>query len=462
MYKIDFNKPCHAHFIGIGGISMSGLAKLLVSRHFTVSGSDSKASDLTHELENEGCHIIYSQEASNITDDIDIIIYTAAIKENNPELMAARASRAHVMTRAEFLGQVMANYEKAINVAGTHGKTTTSSMIAEILLAAKTDPTISIGGILDSIGGNFKVGHSDIFLTEACEYTNSFLSFAPTINVILNVQEDHLDFFKDLADIRHSFKLFTEKLPASGTLVINSDIEDIEYFYKDAACKDVITFGSNPDKSNYSACEVEYNNVGLCSYTLIKNNEKCGRISLSVPGLHNVYNSLGAIACCEKIGIPLDVIATGLKKFTGTKRRFEYKGTLMPNNTTIIDDYAHHPAEIEATLKSAANYPHNKLWVIFQPHTYTRTKAFLNDFAKSLCLCDYVILADIYAARETDNLGISSKTLMERINELGGKAYYFDSFEKIQNFVKSECINNDLLITMGAGNVVEIGENLLK
>lgn len=462
MYRIDFNRPCRVHFIGIGGISMSGLAKLLVSRHFTVSGSDSKKSPLTEELEAAGCHIFYSQTASNISSDIDLVVYTAAIHEDNEELKAARAMVPAILTRAELLGQVMSNYHTAINVAGTHGKTTTSSMISEILLAAECDPTISLGGILDSIGGNFRVGHSDIFLTEACEYTNSFLSFEPTINVILNVEEDHLDFFKDINDIRHSFKLFCEKLPCDGTLIINSDISDIGYFYKDAACKNVITVGSDPSRSVYSACDITYNNVGCCTYTLLINNKKADTISLSVPGLHNVYNSLAAIACGLLLNIPMDNIKSALLGFTGTKRRFEYKGTLMPNNTTIIDDYAHHPAEIAATLKSAKNYPHNRIVCIFQPHTYTRTKAFMDDFAHSLCLADLVILADIYAARETDNLGISSKTLCDKINALGGSCLYFKTFKEIEDYVRLNCINNDLLITMGAGNIVEIGENLLK
>lgn len=462
MYHINFNKPCNVHFIGIGGISMSGLAKLLLSRGFRVSGSDNKESELTKELEMEGCRIFYSQTADNISDDLDLIVYTAAIHENNPELVAARASKAVTITRAELLGQVMSNYHTAINVAGTHGKTTTSSMISEILLEAQKDPTISLGGILDSIGGNFRVGHSDIFLTEACEYTNSFLSFNPTVNIILNVKEDHLDFFKDINDIRHSFKLFTEKLPQNGTLIINSDIDNIEYFYRDAACQNVITVGSDPEKSVYSACDITYDSLGLPSYTLIKNKEKIGTLSLGVPGLHNVYNSLAAIACGELLNIPFETIASALLHFKGTRRRFEYKGVLKPNNTTIIDDYAHHPDEITATLKSAANYPHNRIWCVFQPHTYTRTKAFLDDFAKALCLADIVVLADIYAARETDTLGISSETLRDKIISLGGTCYYFKSFEEIQNFIKANCINNDLLITMGAGNVVEIGENLLK
>ncbi len=462
MYQIDFNKPCNVHFIGIGGISMSGLAKLLAVKGFKVSGSDSRKSDLTMELEAAGCHIYYEQAASNITPDIDLVVYTAAIHENNPELMAARASKANVISRAELLGQVMLNYKTAINVAGTHGKTTTSSMISMILMNAAKDPTISLGGMLDAIGGNFRIGSSDVFIAEACEYTNSFLSFNPTISIILNVRADHLDFFKDIDDIRNSFRLFAEKLPKEGTLIINSDIDDIEYFYKNAVCKNIITVGSNPLKSEYSACDITYNELGQAAYTLIHNNEKIGRISLGVPGLHNVYNSLAAIACALALEIPLENITQALLSYKGTHRRFERKGVLMPNNVTIIDDYAHHPDEIEATLKSAANYPHNSIWCIFQPHTYTRTKALMDEFAKALSLADNVILTDIYAARETDNLGISSEILRDKIAALGTKAYYFKTFEEVQEFVKKSCINNDLLITMGAGNVVEIGENLLK
>ncbi|MCR5216129.1 MAG: UDP-N-acetylmuramate--L-alanine ligase [Lachnospiraceae bacterium] len=459
--NLDFNKPCNIHFIGIGGISMSGLAKLLVSKGFRVSGSDGKPSELTKELEDLGCVIHYPQAASNISDDLDMVVYTAAIHEDNPELMEARKKVAHVIPRADLLGSVMANYPTAINIAGTHGKTTTSSMISEITMGAGLDPTISLGGILDSIGGNFRIGHSDVFVCEACEYTNSFLSFAPTINVILNVQEDHLDFFKDLADIRHSFKKFVELLPEDGALVINSDIEDIAYFTKDAACKKVITVGSNPDCSDYSATEITYNSVGCPSYTLLKKGVPSGRIQLSVPGLHNVYNSLAAIAVGDLLSVSMEQMCASLLNYKGTKRRFEYKGMLEPNHATVIDDYAHHPAEIEATLKGAKNYPHNRLIVIFQPHTYTRTKAFLKDFAKALSHADLVILADIYAARETDTLGISSKTLQEEILALGASCEYFDSFEKIESYVRKIAMNNDLLITMGAGNVVEVGEHLV-
>lgn len=459
MYKIDFNNPIHIHFIGIGGISMSGLAKILLSEGFTVSGSDAHSSALTDELIGDGCIVSVPQSAGNITNDIDLVVYTAAIHPDNPEFKAAKEAGLPMLTRAELLGQIMTIYKNAINIAGTHGKTTTTSMVSEILLAANMDPTISVGGILNSIGGNTRVGGNKYFVAEACEYTNSFLSFNPTMNIILNVKEDHLDFFKDIDDIRHSFKLFTEKLPSDGTLIINSDIDNYEYFYKDTDCE-VITFGSDPEKSMYSATNITYDKYGCCSYTLLINNEDSGTIELSVPGLHNVYNSLSAVAAAFKLGISIDNIKAGLKHFTGTNRRFEKKGEF--NGVTVIDDYAHHPDEITATLNSAKNYPHNKIWCVFQPHTYSRTKALMPEFAKALSLADNIVLAKIYPARETDNLGISSADLMELIKAEGKDCYYYESFEDIEKFLLNNCINGDLLITMGAGDVYKIGEELLK
>ena len=347
----------------------------------------------------------------------------------------------------------------AINIAGTHGKTTTTSMVSEILLAANMDPTISVGGILNSIGGNTRVGGNKYFVAEACEYTNSFLSFNPTMNIILNVKEDHLDFFKDIDDIRHSFKLFTEKLPSDGTLIINTDIDNYEYFYQDTDCE-VITFGSDPAKSMYSASDITYDELGRCTYTLLINNEKADTITLGVPGLHNVYNSLAAIAAARKLSVDMEHIKAGLSNFKGTNRRFEKKGTF--NGVTVIDDYAHHPDEIRATLSSAAHYPHNRIWVVFQPHTYSRTKLLFNEFADALSHADKVVLAKIYAARETDTLGISSADLCEKIKSLGKECVYIDNFEDIEKYLLKNCINGDLLITMGAGDIYKVGEDLLK
>ena len=458
MYKIDFQKPIHIHFIGIGGISMSGLAEILLEEGFTVSGSDSKESPLTKKLEQLGATIFYGQKASNIIDGIDCVVYTAAIHRENAELIEAVAKKIPMLTRAELLGQLMKNYKTPIAVSGTHGKTTTTSMLSHILLAGEKDPTISVGGILQAIGGNIRVGHSDTFITEACEYTNSFLNFFPKIGIILNIEEDHLDFFKDLEDIRHSFHQFAALIPADGTLIINSDIKNYKEICEGLDCR-IVTCGSSIS-SDYSSENVRFDEKGLASFDLIKHGETVCRIQLSVPGYHNVSNALTCIAAAELLEIPMETIIQGLLAFTGTDRRFEYKG--MMNGVTIIDDYAHHPTEILATLKAAKNYPHKELWCVFQPHTYTRTKAFFHEFAEVLSHTDHLVLADIFAARETDTLGVSSKDLAAEVTRLGTDAHYFGRFEEIEMFLKEHCASGDLLITMGAGDVVNIGEDLLK
>lgn len=458
MYKINFEKPIHIHFIGIGGISMSGLAEILLKEHFTVSGSDSKESALTKHLEQNGAKVFYGQKASNIIDGIDCVVYTAAINKANPELMEAVARKIPMLTRAELLGQLMKNYDMPIAVSGTHGKTTTTSMLSHILLAGEVDPTISVGGILQAIGGNIRVGQSETFVTEACEYTNSFLHFFPKIEIILNIEEDHLDFFKDLEDIRHSFHQFAALLPSDGALIINSDIQNYQEIYEGLDCN-VITYGSS-DKDTYGFRNISYNEKGHVGFDLLKHGEVVDHIQLSVTGDHNASNALSAIAVAELLDIPMSSIKEGLLSFSGTDRRFEYKGSL--DGITIVDDYAHHPTEILATLKAAKHYPHKELWCVFQPHTYTRTKAFFHEFAEALSHADHLILADIYAARETDDLGVSSKGLAEEIQALGTDVYYFPSFEEIENFLKEHCSTGDLLITMGAGDVVNIGEDLLK
>ena len=458
MYKIDFQKPIRIHFIGIGGISMSGLAEILLEEGFTVSGSDAKESPLTRKLESEGAHICYGQKAENITDDIDCVVYTAAISRTNPELIEAVAHKIPMLTRAELLGQLMKNYDTPIAVSGTHGKTTTTSMISHILLEGKVDPTISVGGILKAIGGNIRVGSSETFLTEACEYTNSFLHFFPKISVILNIEEDHLDFFKDLEDIRHSFHQFAALLPSDGTLVINGEITDYPEIYQ-GLDYNVVTYGPSAD-FDYSASDISYDEEGHVSFDLAKHGEKAGRITLSVTGDHNVSNALASIAVAELLDIPMDTIKKGLLSFTGTDRRFEYKGTF--NGVTVVDDYAHHPTEIKATLKAAQHYPHNSVWCVFQPHTYTRTKAFFHEFAEALSHADHLVLADIYAARETDTLGISSADLAEEAAKLGTDSHYFPSFAEIESFLKENCRPGDLLITMGAGDIVTVGEDLIR
>ena len=458
MFELDFKKTIHVYFVGIGGISMSGLAEVLLSEGFRISGSDMKASPLTDKLASMGASVYYDQTVSHIDESVDLVVFTAAIHEDNPEYIAMKELGIPSLTRAELLGQLMRNYKIPIAVSGTHGKTTTTSMVAEVLLASDTDPTLSIGGILKSIEGNIRVGKSPYFVTEACEYTNSFLSFYPTLSIILIIEEDHMDFFKDLDDIMNSFRLFAQRLPKDGTLVINKEIKDYEKVTEGLEC-DVITYGMD-DSCTYHAKNVLFNKQGYGEFDVIYDGESLGHIVLSVPGNHNVSNALAVIAASRKLGISMDVIQAGLLGFRGANRRFQYKGTL--NGVTIIDDYAHHPTEIHTTLGAAQNYPHREVWCVFQPHTYTRTKAFFEDFAKSLSLADHIVLADIYAARETDTLGMSSELLCEEIKKLGADCHYFPSFVEIQEFLKSHCIHGDLLITMGAGDVVNIGENLLK
>ena len=458
MYDIHFDKPIWVHFIGIGGISMSGLAEILHERGFKISGSDMKASPLTEHLQSLGISVALPQSRENITQGIELCVYTAAISEENPELLEAKRQNVPTMTRAELLGRIMKNYKEAINVSGTHGKTTTTSMIGEILMEAQMDPTITVGGMMKDIGGNLRVGKSDVFLAEACEYTNSFLSFFPTIEVVLNIEEDHLDFFKDINDIRSSFRKFIEKLPENGILIFNKDIPHEEYFLQNLPGRKIITFGHND--ADYTANFISYDHYARPTYTLFEKGEDRGKVTLGVTGEHNIYNSLSAIAVARAIDIPFDTIKKGLLEFSGTDRRFQLKGKV--NGFTIIDDYAHHPQEIAATIATAKKYPHKKLWVAFQPHTYSRTLALMDDFAGALSQADEIILADIYAAREQNTVGVSSDDLRKLMLSQNTNVYYIPDFPSIEEFILSHLEEGDLLITMGAGNIVDVGEDLLK
>ena len=452
------------HFIGIGGISMSGLAEILMKEKFIVSGSDMRCSDLTRQLEAEGAKINYEQVASNINkDEIDLVVYTAAIHEDHPELAEVIRQDIPRLTRAELLGQIMRNYKQSIAISGTHGKTTTTSMVTEVMLTAGEDPTVTVGGMLDCIHGNFHLGESDCFITEACEYTNSFLSFFPTVEAVLNVEADHLDFFKDLDDIRHSFRLFMEKLPKGGILVINSEIENWEELTKDLPCQ-IITFGLTGSGADYVAENLVYDELAKASFTLCVMRDGayvtvCD-IKMNVPGVHNVKNALACAAVCLECGISAEALVKGLSTFGNAHRRFEYKGKVK--GMTIVDDYAHHPQEIDATLAAAKEMKTGKVWCVFQSHTYTRTKALLDEFAQSLSAADEVVLAPIYAARETDTLGISSDDIAVRIEKLGTKAHSLGSFDEIETFLLEHVAPGDLVITMGAGDVVNIADDLIK
>ena len=446
------------YFIGIGGIGMSAIARYFKFKGCNVSGYDRTPSDLTAELEKEGIPVHYTDDTAFIPADPSdtLVVYTPAIPHDMGELVYVQEHGYRVLKRSRILGEITEG-QRCLAVAGTHGKTTTTSMISHILLEGNADPTISVGGILPAIHGNIRVGQSETFVTEACEYTNSFLSFYPKISIILNIDADHLDFFKDIDDIRHSFRLFAEKLPHDGTLIINGEIPHVEEITQGLPCE-IITYALKGD-AQYTADNIVFDETAHPSFDCICKGEKIGRFSLSVPGIHNVSNALSAIALARKIGMSTETIQKGLLHFGGTDRRFQYKGKVA--GVTVIDDYAHHPTEIAATLKTAQNYPHNRIWCVFQPHTYTRTKALMPEFAQALSLADKVVLADIYPARETDNLGISSKDLADLIAEKGTDVHYFSTFDEIEEFLLKNCIHGDVLITMGAGDVYKIGENLL-
>jgi UDP-N-acetylmuramate--alanine ligase len=465
MYKIDFNKPCRIHFIGIGGISMSAFAEYLHNLGFKVSGSDSHKSKITEHLRSLEIEVFYGQRKGNITPDIDAVVYTAAINNDNEEFIAVNEMGIPSLNRAELIGQLMLNFKDSIAISGTHGKTTVTSMLSLIFIEGNLDPTIAVGGMLEAIGGNMRMGDTDYFIVEACEYKNSFLEFNPHKGVILNIDEDHMDFFKDLDEIRSSFHTFAKRIPKGGQLYINGEIPDYEEITKDLECE-VLTYGiSDPTyNTNIRSYDIEAKdirsfNMSGHSFDLYYKGEYIDRIQLNVIGIHNISNSLPAIGLGLEAQIPIEKIKSSLMNFKGAERRFEYKGTV--GGVKIMDDYAHHPTEITATLTSARSYTDNTLWCVFQPHTYSRTKRHLKDFAKALSHADMIVLSDIYASREKDPGDISSLDLIRELKALNKEAYYFPSFDEIESFLLENCINGDLLITMGAGDIVIVGESLL-
>lgn len=466
MFRITFSNPVSVHFIGIGGISMSALAELLHKQGFRVSGSDIKETPLTKHLESLGITVSYPQQASNITEDCSVVIYTAAVHADNPEMVRATELKLPIMERKDLLGQIMKQYRHVAGIAGSHGKTSTTSMLSLMLMDGALDPTILVGGVLDGIGGNLRMGSDNYLVAEACEYCNSFLSFFPTDAIILNIEAEHLDFFKDLDDIRRSFRKYSEILPDTGTLVINGDIDNLPELTDRLAAK-VITYGlcetdMQCGSYDYAATNCSFDANGFGSYDLYEKGTFLGRVSLRVIGMHNISNSLAAAALAFTYGVSFDAVAAALLKYTGTHRRFEYKGTV--NGVRIYDDYAHHPSEISATLSAARACVTGaqKLWCVFQPHTFSRTKAFLPEFAESLALADTVVLADIYSAsREKDPGDISSADIAKLLEQKGKEVYYFHSFDEIEKFLSEKCNPEDLLITMGAGDIVSVAESMV-
>lgn len=456
---INLSQIKQAHCIGIGGIGLSAIAEILLARGITVTGSDMKESEITDNLIAKGAHIFLGHRERNV-EGADAVIYSAAIGADNPELMRARELGIPVMTRAEMLGMLMKEHESSIAISGTHGKTTTTSMVSLILDRAGRKPTILVGGNLTEIGGNVKIGEGDYFITEACEYMDSFLSLRPKIEIILNIDSDHLDYFKDINHIVESFDKFAKLVPADGLIIAY----DANSFVKSVVDKldNVITFGYN-EGSTYYATDIEFNDSGRPAFTANHNGKALGRVQLKVPGEHNILNALAAIACCHSLGTDMSVITETLEAFGGTERRFDVIG-MTDAGVQIVDDYAHHPTEIMATLAAAQNVPHNHLWCLFQPHTYTRTIALFEEFADAFEKADKVVLAEIYAAREKNIYKISSKELAREIKAKhpGKEVYYFKDFDEIANFVSNNAEKGDLVITMGAGDIYKVADIMLE
>ncbi len=446
------------HFIGIGGISMSSLAEILLNRGYSVEGSDNNSSAITDNLKKIGVKVAIGHNSDNISADTDLVVYTAAVPEDNCELIAAKQMGIDVIDRAGLVGMMMLCYKHPVSVAGTHGKTTTSSMISEIFLSAGTDPTISIGGMLPSIGGNYRVGGRNYFVLETCEYRDSFLKFNPHSAIILNIDRDHTDYFKTMDQMYSSFNAFVKRIAEGGFLVINNDIKDKDRILEGFTGQ-VITYGKD-NTADWYVENVTYNDMGWGSYTAVYRGEKVARVELGIPGEHNVYNSLAAFALAVKYGLDIDAILKGIKSYRGTDRRFQYKGSF--NGVKVIDDYAHHPTEIMATINSARKNDINKLWICFQPHTYTRTYDLLDEFAQALSAADKVVLVDIYASREKDTGIVSSSDLQKKIEALGTEAYYIGDMNDAKKFLRKNCNPQDMLITMGAGDVFKLGEGIVE
>ena len=448
----------NVHMVGIGGVSMSGIAEILQNWGITVTGSDSTQSAITDELNSRGIKVKIGQDLESVK-NADIVVYSAAINEDNPELVEAKKLNIKTMDRANFLGEITKCYNNTVTIAGTHGKTTTTSMVSLAFLEAELDPSIQVGAILEEIQGNNKVGNSENFIIEACEYVESFLKFSPKSAIILNIDNDHLDYFKTFENVKKAFIKYVELLPEDGILVVNGDDENCLDLQKHTKAR-CVTYGITNKHTDFFAVNIVFDENGFPQFDVYQNNKFYARMKLSVPGMHNVSNCLACIAMCHEYGISSIDIQKALAEFRGADRRFEYKG--MVNGAKVFDDYGHHPTEIIATAKSLMNKKYNKSWVIFQPHTYSRTKNLLEDFAKALLNFDNIIIVDIYAARETNTYGISSKDLVDKIQSFGTAARYIPDFEECVNYIKANVKPNDIVMTLGAGTVTKIGPMLVE
>lgn len=445
----DYIRPgAKVHMVGIGGVSMAPLAEVLKGRGLAVTGSDMQESGTAAHLRSLGIPVVIGHLPQSV-EGADCVIRTAAVHDDNPEIASARHFSIPVFERAQAWGAIMRHYKNALCVAGTHGKTTTTSMCTHIFLAAGRDPSVMIGGTLPILGAGHRVGRGDTIIAESCEYCNSFLAFAPTVAVILNVEADHLDFFKDLDDIKASFRKFAELVPATGSVIVNND----NVGARSIACGlDPFTFGLG------EGAECTTGNLtwerGLPAFDIVVHGEKYAHVSLRVGGEHNVSNALAAASAAYVLGVPGSAVEEGLNTFTGAGRRFEKKGVF--NGADVYDDYAHHPDELQALLTMARTLGYGRVICAFQPHTYTRTAALFNDFVEVLKLADVAVVAEIYAAREQNTLGISSLDLVQKIPG----AVYCPHLEGVTDHLKAIARPGDLILTVGAGDIYLAGEAL--
>ena len=452
------------HMIGIGGISMSGIAKILQYMGIEVTGSDNVETDITIKLSNTGIPVTIGTN-SELVKGVDLVVYTAAIKQDNPELVAAKTLGIHCMERAEFLGLITKLYKETICISGTHGKTTTTSMVSLCFLEEgkknkKLEPTIQVGANLKEIDGNYHIGRSEHFIIEACEYVESFLHFYPKAEIILNIDNDHLDYFKTFENVKKAFVKFANILPEDGYLVTNGDDKScLELLNEISKNIKVYTFAIDNENANFVAKNIVYDKDGFAKFDVYFNNEKYGNFELAIPGKHNVLNALACIALCEMYNISKESVKVALKKFHGANRRFEYKGEL--NGAKIYDDYAHHPTEIKATVKAMKCKTYNKSWGVFQSHTYSRTFNLLDDFVEALEDFDNIIVADIYAAREENIYNIYPEDIVNKLKEKGKNAIYIGKYEDIADYLKKNIQKDDLVLTVGAGPVVKVAELLV-
>ena len=438
---------------------MSGIAEILLDQGFKVSGSDRALSEVTERLQNLGAITFEGHRASNIANDVDTVVYSSAVQPDNPEILEAQRRKIPIVRRAEMLAEVM-RLKYGIGIAGTHGKTTTTSMTSLVLMEGGLDPTVIVGGKLSGLGGtNARLGRGEFIVVEADEFDRSFLSISPTIAVLTTLETDHLDCYRDLEDIKSAFIQFANKVPFYGFVILCLDEPALLDIMPNLSKKKIITYGLNP-QADVQAIDIRHKD-NTTTYTIIRGNKELGTITLQVPGKHNVQNSLGAIAVGLELGVPFEKIKSGIEKFAGVYRRWEKKGEV--NGIAVYDDYAHHPTECRATLSGVKAGWRRRVVCVFQPHLYSRTRDFYEDFGKSFLLSDVLVVTDVYPAREEPIQGVTGELIVNAAKQFGHKdVHYVSDKKQVPAFLKTIVKPGDIVITMGAGDIWKYGEEFLK